>query len=92
MRRLEVIANQSIQVDLIEGLTAVVPHLQYTLISPVQGAGLHKKKEGTTVWPEINFILVSYMEDEHIGLARASLQRLKERFPEEGIAFFDLGG
>jgi hypothetical protein len=92
MRRLEVIANQSIQVDLIEGLQAAVPRLQYTLITPVQGSGLRKKKVGDNVWPEVNFILISYMEDECIGPARASLQRLKERFPEEGIAFFDLGG
>jgi hypothetical protein len=92
MRRLEVIANQSVQVDLVEGLEAVVPRLQYTLISPVQGSGLRKKKVGDTVWPEVNFILISYMEDEYIGAARASLERLKERFPAEGIAFFDLGG
>ncbi len=91
MRRLEVIANQSVQDDIIEGLSAVVPGFQYTVISPAHGAGLRKKKLGTVVWPETNFVLVSYMDGSDAQAARGFLEDLKRRFPEEGIAFFDLG-
>jgi hypothetical protein len=91
MKRLEVIANQSVREDLIEGLSAAIPRFQYTVISPVQGAGARKKKLGDGVWPEENFILISYLEADAAQAARAFLVRLVERYPDEGIAFFELG-
>jgi len=84
MRRLEVIANQSVQDDLIEGLNAVIPDFQYTVVSPVQGVGKRSQKRGTVVWPELNFLLIAYMDAESADRARAVLAVLKERFPEEG--------
>jgi len=43
------------------------------------------------VWPELNFLLIAYMDAESAGKARNVLAVLKERFPEEGISFFELG-
>ena len=91
MRRLEVIANQSVQEDIIEGLAAAVPGFQYTLITPTYGAGLRRKKLGDVVWPEMNFILIAYMDGPEAETARGILAGLKQRFPEEGISFFDMG-
>jgi hypothetical protein len=92
MRRLEVIANQSVQEEIIEGLAAVVPGFQYTLLAPAYGAGMRRKKLGSVVWPEVNFVLVSYMDEAGAVSAREFLADLKGRFPDEGIAFFDIGG
>jgi len=91
MKRLEIIANQSVQDDVIDGLSRLIPELQYTLISPVHGSGLHKKKLGTVVWPEQNFILISYLEASDAEKARDFMEGLKRRFPEEGVAFFEMG-
>ncbi len=91
MRRLEVIANQSVQEEVIEGLSAAVRGFQYTLITPAYGSGLRRKKLGDVVWPEVNFILVSYVDGADAPAARAFLEDLRRRFPDEGIAFFDIG-
>lgn len=92
MRRLEVIANQSVQEEVLEGLSSVVPGFQYTLLAPAYGSGMRRKKLGTVVWPEVNFVLVSYMDEADALSAREFLEDLQRRFPDEGIAFFVIGG
>jgi nitrogen regulatory protein PII len=91
MRRLEVIANQSVQEEMIESLQAALPGFQYTVVTPVQGAGRRSQKRGDVVWPELNFILIAYMEAGEAEKARTVIAALKARFPDEGISFFELG-
>jgi hydrophobic/amphiphilic exporter-1 (mainly G- bacteria), HAE1 family len=85
MKRLEVIANQSVKDELLEALGSAVPELEYTLIPTVQGSGRSKKKFGTRTWPETNFLLVSYMGDAGALEAKAAVADVARRFPGEGI-------
>ena len=55
--RIEIIANQSVQEDITELLEEELPEIQYTVIPTVQGRGAHRKKLGSTTWPEQNFVL-----------------------------------
>ena len=45
-----------------------------------------------TTWPETNFLLISYIEDEELPAVRAVIAAVKERFKGEGIKYFVLKG
>ena len=59
--RAEIISNQSVQDDIIELLEQEIPEVQYTILSDIQGRGGRSKKLGDTVWPEMNFVLFTYV-------------------------------
>lgn len=91
MKRLELIASESMQQDLLEALESALPGIEYTLVPGARGKGRRARREGTNVWPEENFVLFSYLEEAEAGLALAAVESVKSRFPAEGIAVFVLG-
>lgn len=91
MKRVEIIASESVQSDILEAIAAVLPNLEYSLIPSVQGVGRRSRKEGTNVWPEENFVLFSYLEAADAALLRGAVESVKARFPDEGISCFELG-
>lgn len=88
MYRAEIVSNQSVQDDITERLEKEIPGIQYTLIPEVHGRGLKTKKLGDTVWPEMNFILFAYIEDDDAKKIKEVIAQVKERFPNEGISLF----
>ncbi len=86
--RVEVVANQSVEDDIIELLEDAVPELEYTLVPTVHGRGRKSKKLGNTTWPEQNFLLFTYVEQEMAIKIRDSIKQVQIRFPKEGISFF----
>lgn len=88
MYRAEIISNQSVQDDITERLEKEIPGIQYTLIPEVHGRGLKTKKLGDVVWPEMNFILFAYIEDDDAKKVKDVIAQVKERFPNEGISLF----
>jgi hypothetical protein len=50
---------------------------------------LSSKKLGDTVWPEQNFMLFSYVEDEETAKKiKAIITAISQKFPREGISSF----
>lgn len=90
MKRLEVIANRSVQDDLLEALEGSLPNFYYSVVPLVHGRGRQKRKLGTATWPEENFLLLAYLPDEASGTAREVVARIKARFPKEGIKVFSV--
>jgi len=88
MKRLEIIANQSMREEITDAIEAAVPEYRYTLIPEVQGRGHGDWKLGTTVWPEENFLMVTYLADAEVGLAVAAVAGVKAQHPDEGIKAF----
>ena len=86
--RTEIISNQSVQEDITELLEQEIPSVQYTLIPEVQGRGIRTKKSGDTIWPELNFVLFTYVELEEARKIKDIVERVKVRFPNEGISLF----
>ena len=86
--RAEIISNQSVQEDIIERLETEIPSIQYTVIPEIHGSGGRTKKLGDTVWPEMNFVLFSYVEKEDALKVKTVVEAVKERFPNEGISLF----
>ncbi|HNY21026.1 MAG TPA: hypothetical protein PKO22_02640 [Treponemataceae bacterium] len=90
MYRVEIIANRSVQEETVEYLEAAIPDILYTIIPDVHGRGKEDRKLGTVTWPEVNFILIAYVEDSHARVVRERVRELKENFPNEGIKLFML--
>ena len=88
MYRAEIISNQSVQEDLIELLEENIPGIQYTLIPEIHGRGTKTKKLGDTIWPEMNFVLFSYVQDDEAVKVKTVVEAIKKRFPNEGISVF----
>ena len=88
MYRAEIISNQSVQEDLIELLEENIPGIQYTLIPEIHGRGTKTKKLGDTIWPEMNFVLFSYVQDDEAVKVKSVVEAIKKRFPNEGISVF----
>ena len=88
MKRIEIIANRSVEEEITAALESRIPGLRYTLLPVVHGRGRRDYRLGTATWPEENFMLVSYLEDERAALAEAAVKAVKARFPTEGIKLF----
>ena len=88
MYRAEIVSNQSVQDDITERLEKEIPGIQYTVIPEVHGKGIRTKKLGDVVWPEMNFILFAYIEDDDAKKVKDVIAQVKERFPNEGISLF----
>ncbi len=88
MYRLEIIANKSVEEDITDALEQYIPEILYSIVPLVYGRGGNDRKLGTSTWPETNFLLVSYIEDEHLATAKAVIKAVKGRFKGEGIKLF----
>ena len=58
------------------------------MIPEIHGRGGRTKKLGDTVWPEMNFVLFTYVEKEDSLKVKAVVEAVKNRFPNEGISLF----
>jgi len=87
MKRLELFANQSIREEIVRSLEQQIG-LRYSLIPAVHGRGGDDWKLGTTVWPEENFMVISYLDDSQAEVILQALELIKSRFPREGLVYF----
>ena len=88
MTRCEIIANHSVQDEIVSLMEEHIPGVLYTIIPTVVRRGKKSYKMGTSTWPETNFILVSYVEDESVPVMKAIIKAVKERFKGEGVKLF----
>ena len=90
MIRIEIIANHSVEENILEALANEQVGKYYTKIRNILGVGSSGPRMGDAVWPEENFALVIWCEtEEALGIGRA-VASVKEHFPGEGIKVFGL--
>jgi len=90
MIRIEIIANHSVEENILEALKAENAGKYYTKYPGILGVGGAGPRMGDAVWPEENFALVIWCEQEEaIGIQRA-VDKVKRQFPDEGIKLFGL--
>ena len=85
MKRVEIVANRSVQEEIVMSLETGIPGLYYTLIPVVHGRGPEDWKLGTVVWPEENFVLFTYQDETNAAEVVRIVRELKQQFPKEGI-------
>ncbi|MBR1720895.1 MAG: hypothetical protein IJ727_00185 [Treponema sp.] len=88
MTRCEIIANQSVQDEIVSLMEEHIPGVLYTIIPMVTGRGKNSYKMGNGTWPETNFVLISYVDDGQVAMMKAIIKAVKERFAGEGIKLF----
>jgi len=88
MKRLELMANRSVESEIIEALEGSLEDFFYTLLPQIHGKGKTKYRLGTATWPEMNFLLIAYLEDADAPKAQDAIRGVKEKFPREGIKVF----
>jgi nitrogen regulatory protein PII len=90
MKRIEIMANRSVQTEIQEGLETAIPDFYYTVLPVVHGRGRQRRRLGTPTWPEENFLLISYLDDANALRASQTIAGIKRAFPNEGIKIFTL--
>jgi hydrophobic/amphiphilic exporter-1 (mainly G- bacteria), HAE1 family len=88
--RCEIIANQSVEDDLLGLLEEQVSGIQYTLNEGIYGRGTRNRKLGTAIWPELNFALYTYVRSEFLESVQQVVDAVQKKFPDEGIQLFVL--
>jgi len=88
MIRIEIIANQSVEENILEALEKENAGKFYTKIPNIVGVGACGPRMGTAVWPEENFALIIWCEDEEAQRIKRAIAKVKEKFPGEGIKLF----
>jgi hypothetical protein len=90
MIRVEIIANHSVEENIMEALAKQGVGKYYTKFPSILGTGSSGPRMGDAIWPEENFALVIWCEvEEARGIAKA-VASVKEQFPGEGIKLFHL--
>lgn len=90
MKRIEIIANRSVEEDLFDIFNKKDIVSYYTKIPVVFGVGKSDPKMGNHIWPEENFMLIVYCEEDEADKIIDGVKELKEIFHDEGIKLFEL--
>lgn len=88
MKRVEIIANRSVEDNIMEALRMEGVAKFYTKYPVTHGNGSCGPRMGDAVWPEENFVLVVWCEDEEAGRIEKAVLPVKTQFPNEGIKVF----
>jgi len=90
MVRLEIIANRSVEENIIEAFAKEEVGKFYTKIPNVYGVGACGPRMGDAVWPEENFAFIIWCEEEEAAGIQRAIKKVKEKFPGEGIKLFGI--
>jgi hypothetical protein len=90
MIRVEIIANRSVEENILEALAKKEVAKYYTKIPNVLGTGACGPRMGDAVWPEENFALVIWCEKDEADGIKEAIAGVKEKFPGEGIKLFGI--
>ena len=88
MKRVEIIANQSVEEDIFEAFEKRDIVKSFTKIPSVHGSGNTTPKRGDHIWPEENFLLLIICEESEAQLIQEAVVEVKSKFEDEGIKIF----
>ena len=90
MKRVEIMAAQAVQEDVLEALQLYEVPAHYTIIPVAHGRGTTTAKLGDAVWPEENFILIIYCDESIVARIEDAVTLVSKKYDHEGIGFFVL--
>jgi len=90
MIRVEIIANHSVEENILDALKYEGVGKYYTKYPTIYGIGTSGPRMGDSIWPEENFALVIWCDEEEARSIERAVLFVKKRFPDEGIKLFGL--
>ena len=90
--RCEIVANNSVQDDIVEMLETACPDILYTIVPSVHGRGKNDRKLQSATWPETNIVLFAYVTRDKLPAIKRAVRAVKETFHGEGIKLFIMKG
>jgi hypothetical protein len=90
MIRIEIIANQSVEENILEALKREDAGKYYTKYPNIWGVGSSGPRMGDAIWPEENFVMVIWCEEDELRAIERAIDSVKKKFPDEGIKLFHL--
>jgi len=90
MTRIEIVANNSVEENILEAFAKEQVGKFYTKIPNVLGVGSSGPRMGDAVWPEENFALVIWCEEEEARGIQRAIDSVKAKFTDEGIKIFGI--
>jgi hypothetical protein len=90
MIRIEIIANHSVEENILEALARAQVGKFYTKYPSILGVGSAGPRMGDAIWPEENFALIIWCEEEEARAIQRAVAKVKEQFSGEGIKVFGL--
>ena len=90
MIRIEIIANHSVEENILEALKRENAGKYYTKYPSIYGVGSAGPRMGDAVWPEENFALVIWCDEEESLAVDRAITFVKGKFPSEGIKMFKI--
>jgi delta 1-pyrroline-5-carboxylate dehydrogenase len=88
--RVEIIANRSVEDNITEALKAADVAKFWTKAPVVHGVGAKGPRMGDSVWPEENFMMVVWCEEDEARRIKKALEPVKAQYPNEGIKMFGI--
>ena len=88
MIRIEIFANHSVEENILEALAKEQAGKYYTKIPHIYGVGTSGPRMGDAIWPEENFSLVIWCEEEEAQAIKRAVDSVKQTFHDEGIKLF----
>lgn len=88
MKRIEIIANHSVEENILDTLKAEGVGKYYTKYPNIFGVGNTGPRMGDAIWPEENFAMVIWCEEDEARAIERAVAIVKEKFPGEGIKIF----
>lgn len=84
MKRVEIIINQALEMDVVEALEALGYGENFTFFFHVGGRGTQGRREGSSIWPEENILFLIFMKDSEALEMLNRVKDIKDKFPSEG--------
>ena len=78
MKRVEIIANHSVEQDIMDILEIRGLATHFTKIPNVHGRGDSDPKRGDHIWPEENFIMILYVKKSRAAEIEAAVAEVKD--------------
>jgi hypothetical protein len=90
MIRVEIIANHSVEENILEAMKTEGVGKYYTKYPSIFGVGSSGPRMGDAIWPEENFAMVIWCDEDEARKIQGAVERVKEQFPGEGIKLFGI--
>ena len=90
MIRVEIIANHSVEENILDALKYEGVGKYYTKYPGIFGVGSSGPRMGDAIWPEENFAMVIWCDEEEVQGIERAITFVKNRFPDEGVKLFGL--